>query len=115
MACAFREPSDGQAPLARQRYRRATWPTESDQSPSDGNHGDALASAFDNCCLVQVRWDSYSKAKAKFLDIVHESFSTNCATTMDIGSQPANPEAPHQAVVIFECEQARLKGLGASN
>jgi len=65
-------------------------------------------------CLAKVRWESYGKAKAKFMDVVHESFSTNCATTMDVGSEPPNPEAPHEALVIFECEGARVGALEAS-
>jgi hypothetical protein len=61
-------------------------------------------------CLAQVKWPSYRVARSRFPQIMHAAYTTNCAVAVDIGEEPAKPDEPHQAAVVFECERAGARG-----
>ena len=60
-------------------------------------------------CLARVEWDSYTIAKKNFQHIAHASYQTNCAISLSLGPKPEDPSRPHQANVVYECEEARIE------
>jgi hypothetical protein len=56
-------------------------------------------------CLARVEWSSYSTAMAKFTEIPHSDYATNCAIAIEVGERVAEDAAPHQATVVFHCRE----------
>ncbi len=56
-------------------------------------------------CLARVEWGSYTTAMAKFAEIPHSDYSTNCAVSIEVGERQGEPTSPHQATVIFHCRE----------
>jgi hypothetical protein len=63
-----------------------------------------------SACLAHVQWPSYAVAKRMFPQIMHTAYATNCAVAIDIGDEPAEPDRPHQAAVVFKCKREGSEG-----
>jgi hypothetical protein len=58
-------------------------------------------------CLAKVQWTSYSDARKGWSSLLHATYSVNCNTTLDLPGPSEAPQGPLQAIIAFECEEAR--------